>query len=65
MGRLLPASAPDCDRLQVGRGYRDCVAGESVVTLREFDEVALRRCAERYERDGAYEFYTGGPVPRY
>ena len=31
----------------------------------ELDEVALRRCVERYERDGAYDFYTGGPVPRY
>ena len=31
----------------------------------ELDEVALRRCVERYERDGAYDFYTGGSVPRY
>jgi len=31
----------------------------------ELDEVALRRCVERYERDGAYEFYTGGPLPRF
>jgi len=31
----------------------------------ELDEVALRRCVERYAREGAYDFYTGGPVPRY
>jgi glucarate dehydratase len=31
----------------------------------ELDEPALRRCVERYAREGAYEFYTGGPVPRY
>lgn len=31
----------------------------------ELDEQALRRCVDRYAREGAYEFYTGGPVPRY
>jgi glucarate dehydratase len=31
----------------------------------ELDEGALRRCAQRYARDGAYEFYTGGPLPRF
>jgi glucarate dehydratase len=31
----------------------------------ELDEVALRRCVDRYAREGAYDFYTGGPVPRY
>jgi glucarate dehydratase len=31
----------------------------------ELDESALRRCVERYAREGAYDFYTGGPVPRY
>jgi glucarate dehydratase len=31
----------------------------------ELDDVALRRCVERYAREGAYDFYTGGPVPRY
>ena len=31
----------------------------------ELDEVALGRCVERYAREGAYDFYTGGPVPRY
>jgi glucarate dehydratase len=31
----------------------------------ELDEAALRRCVERYAREGAYDFYTGGPVPRY
>jgi glucarate dehydratase len=31
----------------------------------ELDDVALRRCVGRYAREGAYDFYTGGPVPRY
>ena len=31
----------------------------------ELDETALARCVDRYARDGAYDFYTGGPVPRY
>jgi glucarate dehydratase len=31
----------------------------------ELDEAALARCVERYSREGAYDFYTGGPVPRY
>lgn len=31
----------------------------------ELDEGALERCVERFARDGAYEFYTGGPLPRY
>ena len=31
----------------------------------ELNESALRRCVERYAREGAYDFYTGGPVPRY
>jgi glucarate dehydratase len=31
----------------------------------ELDEVALQRCVDRYAREGAYDFYTGGPVPRY
>lgn len=31
----------------------------------ELDEAALARCVDRYARDGAYDFYTGGPVPRY
>jgi glucarate dehydratase len=31
----------------------------------ELDEVALRRCVDRYATDGAYDFYTSGPVPRY
>ena len=31
----------------------------------ELDEVALRRCVDRYAREGAYDFYTSGPVPRY
>lgn len=31
----------------------------------ELDEAALERCVERYAREGAYDFYTGGPVPRY
>jgi glucarate dehydratase len=31
----------------------------------ELDERALRRCAERYARDGEYEFYTAPSVPRF
>ena len=31
----------------------------------ELDEAALARCVERYGREGAYDFYTGGPLPRY
>ena len=31
----------------------------------ELDDVALRRCVDRYAREGAYDFYTSGPVPRY
>jgi glucarate dehydratase len=31
----------------------------------ELDEVALARCVERYAREGAYDFYAGGPLPRY
>jgi len=31
----------------------------------ELDEVALRRCVDRYAKEGAYDFYTSGPVPRY
>jgi glucarate dehydratase len=31
----------------------------------ELDEAALARCVDRYAREGAYAFYTGGSVPRY
>lgn len=31
----------------------------------ELDEGALARCVERYAREGEYDFYTGGPLPRY
>jgi glucarate dehydratase len=31
----------------------------------ELDERALRRCAARYARDGEYEFYIAGPLPRF
>jgi glucarate dehydratase len=31
----------------------------------ELDDAALERCVERYAREGAYDYYTGGPVPRY
>ena len=31
----------------------------------ELDETSLARCVERYAREGAYDFYGGGPVPRY
>jgi glucarate dehydratase len=31
----------------------------------ELDERAVERCSERYAREGPYEFYTAGPLPRY
>ena len=31
----------------------------------ELDEKALARCVERYAREGEYDFYAGGPLPRY
>jgi glucarate dehydratase len=31
----------------------------------ELDEAALQRCVERYAREGQYDFYSGGPLPRY
>lgn len=31
----------------------------------ELDETALARCVERYAREGEYDFYSGGPLPRY
>jgi glucarate dehydratase len=31
----------------------------------ELDERALERCVDRYAREGAYAFYTAGPLPRY
>jgi glucarate dehydratase len=31
----------------------------------ELDETSLALCAERYAKEGAYDFYGGGPVPRY
>jgi len=30
----------------------------------ELDEPALVRCAERFAREGEYELYTGGSLPR-
>jgi glucarate dehydratase len=31
----------------------------------DLDEEALARCVERYAREGQYDFYAGGPLPRY
>lgn len=31
----------------------------------ELDEKAVARCAERFAREGEYEVYTGGSLPRY
>ena len=31
----------------------------------ELDEAALTRCVERHAREGAYDFYAAGPLPRY
>jgi len=45
------------------RGVVDVPTGSGLGV--ELDEPALARCAERFAREGAYEFYTGGPVPRF
>ena len=31
----------------------------------ELDEMALTRCVERFAREGRYEYYTVGPLPRF
>jgi glucarate dehydratase len=31
----------------------------------ELDEQALARCVERFAREGEYDFYAGGPLPRW
>jgi glucarate dehydratase len=31
----------------------------------ELDEQALRRCADRFAREGPYDYYTGPPLPRH
>jgi glucarate dehydratase len=31
----------------------------------DLDERALARCVDRYAHDGEYDFYAGGPLPRY
>jgi glucarate dehydratase len=31
----------------------------------ELDDAALARCVERHAREGPYDFYAGGPLPRY
>jgi len=31
----------------------------------ELDAAALRRCVERHAREGAYDFYAAGALPRY
>jgi glucarate dehydratase len=31
----------------------------------ELDENALARCVERFAREGEYDLYSGGPLPRY
>jgi glucarate dehydratase len=31
----------------------------------ELDDGGLTRCVERYAREGQYDFYAGGPLPRY
>ena len=55
---------------KLGRGLSNVFTGVVEVPTGpglgvELDEVALRRCVDRYAREGAYDFYTGGPVPRY
>jgi glucarate dehydratase len=44
-------------------GFVDVPAGPGLGV--ELDETSLARCVERYARDGAYDFYGGGSVPRY
>jgi len=48
--------SPECGVLDVPTGH-----GLGV----ELDEAALARCVERHAREGAYDFYAGGPLPRY
>jgi glucarate dehydratase len=31
----------------------------------ELDERALHRCADRFAREGPYEYYSGPPLPRH
>lgn len=45
------------------RGVIDVPTGPGLGV--ELDEKALARCVERFARDGEYEFYTGGPLPRF
>ena len=45
------------------RGFLDVPSGPGLGVA--LDEPALARCAERFARDGAYAFYTGGPLPRF
>ena len=45
------------------RGVLDVPSGPGLGV--ELDEPALARCAERFAREGAYEFYRGGPLPRF
>jgi glucarate dehydratase len=45
------------------RGVVDVPSGPGLGV--ELDEAALRRGVERYAREGEYEFYTAGPLPRF
>jgi glucarate dehydratase len=45
------------------RGLLDVPTGPGLGV--ELDERALERCVVRFAREGAYEFYTAGPLPRY
>ena len=45
------------------RGVIEVPAGPGLGV--ELDEKAVARCAERFARDGEYEIYTAGPMPRY
>ncbi|MBA2741909.1 MAG: chloromuconate cycloisomerase, partial [Actinobacteria bacterium] len=31
----------------------------------DLDETALARCVERFGREGEYDLYSGGPIPRH
>ncbi len=45
------------------RGVIDVPTGPGLGV--ELDEPALARCVERFAREGEYEFYTGGSLPKF
>jgi glucarate dehydratase len=45
------------------RGLVDVPTGPGLGV--ELEEAALARCVERFAREGEYDLYSGGPLPRY